>query len=355
MKILIPLVGTFSKEGGWRVLSELANFWLLLGHDVIFLSHKKFKKPYFPTKAKIFFYDNNGRVSTEGDENYPSPFGGPFKLRQLLRKALNQLEADIVLATQHFTVEPINKSTIKARKFYYVQAYEPEFYDKGPLRYKVYRKIAVNSYKKPLSIIVNAPIYKNYKGIKSDKVVYPGLNLDIFYPKEEKEKNSDIFILGSIGRIEPFKGTSYILEAFKILREEFGEKIELHLAFGNKDWGEIDGVKMSFPKGDRELADFYRSIDCYVCAQYIQLDAVHYPVIESMACGTPMITTGYYPSNEQNSWKIIPQNPVDIVTKVKEVMSKPKEANEKAKLAMSSIKEFDWELLAKKMINYFKE
>ena len=38
MKIIIPLVGSFSKEGGWRVLSELANAWIRMGHEVVFLS-----------------------------------------------------------------------------------------------------------------------------------------------------------------------------------------------------------------------------------------------------------------------------------------------------------------------------
>lgn len=352
MKILIPLVGSFSKEGGWRVLSELANSWMKLGHSVVFLSHKCYKKPYFPTDAQVLFYDNKGEISDNGDSEYPIPFGGPFRLRKLLQQALNKLEADVVLATQHFTVNPIKKSTIKAKKYYYVQAYEPEFYEHGPLRYKVYKKIAENSYKKGLKTIVNSPMYLDYKGIKSDKVIYPGINLDLFYPDHSKNSNN-VFVLGSIGRKEIFKGTAYILEAFKILRKELGDKIELHLAFGNPEWSEIEGVKMYYPEGDLQLADFYRSIDCYICAQYIQLNAVHYPVIESMACGTPLITTGYYPSNEQNSWLIQTKDSNDIVNKVKEVINNPEKTKIKTNHALNAIKEFEWSILAQQMINYF--
>lgn len=351
MKILIPLVGTFSKEGGWRVLSELANYWINLGHEVLFLSHQRYIKPYFPTNAKIIFYNNKGEISDKGDLRYPLPFGGPFRLRRLLKSALDKLEADVVLATQHFTVDPIKQSSIKAKKFYYVQAYEPEFYHKGPLRYHIYKIIAKNSYKKGLTIIVNSPMYLDYKGIKSDKVIYPGLNLDLFYPNQFKIKR-DVFILGSIGRIEVYKGTGYILDAFKILRKELGEKIELHLAFGDKDWENIDGVTVHFPKGDQQLADYYRSLDCYICAQYLQLDAVHYPVIESMACGIPLITTGYYPSNDLNSWKISPQNPEDIVSKVKTVMLNPQEASKKAEIAKKAVYMFNWQDIANKMIVY---
>ncbi len=354
MRILIPLVGTFSKEGGWRVLSELANSWLRLGHEVIFLSHKKFIQPYFPTDAKIIFYDNSGNICKEGEKNYRMPVGGPFILRLLLKKALDKLEADVILATQHFTVDPIVKSRIKGKKFYYVQAYEPEFYENGPLRYRVYKKIAENSYKKGLKTIVNSLMYRDYKEIKSDMVIYPGLNLNIFKPEIDTAVK-DKFIIGSIGRKEIFKGTSYIIDAFKILREEFGEAIELHLAFGNPDWSLIDGIKMFYPNGDKELADFYRSLNCYVCAQYVQLDAVHYPVIETMACGIPLITTGYYPSTDDNAWKILVKNSEDIALKVKDLMSNPFEAEKKAQLAVTSVKEFDQNILAKQMINYFEE
>lgn len=353
MKILIPLVGSFSKEGGWRVLSELANSWIRMGHEVVFLSHQHFKEPYFPTIAKIIFYNNKGELSFEGDSKYPLPFGGPFRLRRLLRLALNRLEADIVLATQHFTVDPIKRSHIKAKKFYYVQAYEPEFYNEGPFRYKFYRKIAVNSYKKGLTTIVNSPMYFNYKGIKSDKVIYPGLNLEIFRPNDIKNQN-EVLILGTIGRTEVFKGTGYILEAFKMLRKELGEKVELHIAFGNEEWSNIDGVTMHYPKGDIQLADFYRSLDCYICAQYIQLQAVHYPVIESMACGTPLITTGYYPSNKNNSLIIKIKDPVDIVNKVKELINDPDATEKRKAIALQSVKEFEWNLLATKMISFFK-
>lgn len=352
MKIIIPLVGSFSKEGGWRVLSELANAWIKLGHEVVFLSHMRFKEPYFPTEADILFYNNKGEISSLGSLDYSVPFGGPFPLRRALRKALDKLEADVVLATQNFTVDPVKKSSIKAKKFYYVQAYEPEFYNTGPLRYKIYKIIAQNSYKKGLSIIVNSPMYKNYKGIRSDKVIYPGLNLEIFHPGTKKSKNETL-VLGSIGRTEVFKGTGFILEAFKSLREKMGNKVELHLAFGDEKWSEIDGVTMHYPNGDAQLADFYRSLDCYICAQYIQLDAVHYPVIEAMACGIPLVTTGYYPSNDRNSWKIVTKSSEAIVDKILELIDNDALARQRVDEGLNAVQEFERSLLADKMISYF--
>lgn len=355
MRILIPLLGSFSKEGGWRVLSELANKWVDYGHEVTFLSHKRFKQPYFPTKANIIFYDNSGAISTQGDPNYPIPFGGPFPLRKILKKSLNRLTADVVLATHNFTADPIAKSSIKAHKFYYIQAYEPEYYDNGPLRYKVYKRIAINSYKKGLIPIVNAPMYKEYKEIKTDRVVLPGVDLENFYPKNNNVLRTEPFIFGSIGRTEIFKGTQYIIDAFKKARLIHGNKIELHLAFGDEKWNDIDGVKITFPKNDKELANYYRSLDCYVCAGYLQLDAVHYPVIEAMACHVPVITTGYYPSTENNSYKIKIKDVYSITEAISKVLENPDLALSRADVALEEIQQFDWNNVANKMLDYFLE
>ena len=57
------------------------------------------------------------------------------------------------------------------------------------------------------------------------------------------------------------KVSSGTLDAIKKLREKYGEKVELYIAFGDQKWEEIDGVKMFFPNGDEELAEFRQLID----------------------------------------------------------------------------------------------
>ena len=61
MNIVIPLLG-FGKAGGYRVLSMLANEWILLGHEVYFIVPDDSSYPYFPTKATII-KSNNNRVT----------------------------------------------------------------------------------------------------------------------------------------------------------------------------------------------------------------------------------------------------------------------------------------------------
>ncbi len=351
MKIIIPLLGTFGKSGGFRVLSQLANHWINDNHEVVFLSYINAEDPYFPTDAKILYYDNSGNIKTQKNKQYPKALLGMFSLREALRKALNKLEADIVLANHSFTALPVKKSTIKAKKFYYVQAYEPEYYYHNTIKDKIYKAISKKSYKLGLNIIVNAPMYMDYKEIKTDKFVFPGLDLNVFYPKQKNE-DTDKFILGTIGRLEEYKGTKYVLDAFKLLRNDLGEKVELHIAFGEDSFKKIDGVKVIFPNGDNQLAEFYNSLNVYISAGLVQLNAVHYPVIESMACKTPVITTGYLPANSENAWMVPIKDSIEIKNKILDILNS--NTNTKTESAYKEIQQFDWRNVSDKMMNYFK-
>jgi len=355
MRIIIPLLGPFGKAGGFRVLSNLANHWIDAGHKVSFLSYVNTDPPYFPTKANILYYNKNGKLISKTQTDTSKALLGMLQLRRSLKKVLDICEADIVLANHCFTALPIKQSKIKAKKFYYVQAYEPEYYYKNTLKDFIFKKISKNSYNLGLDIIVNAEMYKDYKNLKSTKVVFPGMDLEIFQPNESKETSNTQkkIILGTIGRLEAYKGTNYVLEAFKILRNELGDCVELHVGFGEKVMEITEGVKVMFPNGDKGLADYYRSLDVYICAGIVQLDAIHYPILESMACKVPVITTGYYPATDENAYLVPIKDVEAIKNKVLEVVMSHKNQN-KIEKAYADIKQFDWNHIANKMLNYFE-
>lgn len=354
MKIIIPLVGSFGKSGGFRVLSKLSNYWIEKGHEVIFLSYINGNVPYFPTNAKLLYYDNNGKITEDQNTDITTLSFGMFRLRKFLRKALDTLEADVVLANHSFSAVPVKKSKIKAKKSYYVQAYEPEFYEGNGIKKFILRKISKNSYKLGLDIVVNALMYRNYKELKTDKVVFPGLDLNTFKPISVTKSHNKI-VLGTIGRSEPHKGTIYILEAFKLLRKELGDKIELHIAFGEKDLENIEGIKVITPDGDNNLAEYYNSLDAYICGGILQMEAIHYPVIESMACGVPVITTGYYPSAKDNAFIVPIKDSIAIRNAVIEFINNPKLTEQKRNKAFSNVEQFDWKLISEKMLAYFSQ
>ncbi|WP_312819047.1 glycosyltransferase [Kaistella carnis] len=351
MKILIPLVVSFGNQGGWRVLSQLANFWTENGHHVVFLSPDD-TKPYYPTTADILFYDLKGNVTHEYlSDNRKKHFLGVLKIRQSLKKAINKLDVDIVLATQSLTAGPVAKSKNKARKFYYIQAYEPDFYHDLSFKNRILKRLTVNSYKLNLFKIVNSEMYKSYREIKTDMYVPPGIDLSIFFPANKT--NSEKIIIGTIGRAEKHKGTQFVIEAFRQLRKQNEGDFELHIAFGDKGQEE-DGIKVLHPHGDTNLAKFYNSIDVYVCAQTIQLKAIHYPILECMACKTSIITTGYFPANDENAFIIPIEDSNAIVEAILTYKNSKKIIiDDKIKNGFKEVQQFDWRIVSEKMIDYF--
>ena len=73
MKILIPSFG-FAKSGGFRVLSQFANYWIKLGHEVTFLCSSNSIEPYFPTDAEIIWFNDKGVVEDAPNITKKSPF-----------------------------------------------------------------------------------------------------------------------------------------------------------------------------------------------------------------------------------------------------------------------------------------
>jgi glycosyltransferase involved in cell wall biosynthesis len=142
------------------------------------------------------------------------------------------------------------------------------------------------------------------------------------------------------------------LEAYNKIKSDLD--IELHVAFGDEELIHHEGVKVFSFKGDFELANFYRSLDIYISAGTYQLGAVHYPVIEAMACGVPVITTGYFPSSNENAWIIKKENSDEIVSKIKNVLLNKDEAICKSQRALCDVQQFDWGTVSNKMIDIFK-
>lgn len=352
MKIIIPILGNFGNSGGFRVLSKLANYWIAGGNEVSFLVYVNSEPPYFPTTADVLYYNKKGKLVSKDQKDASLPLLRMFQMRIAMQNALDNCNADVVLANHCLTALPVKKSVIKAKKFYYVQAYEPEYYYRKTFKDFILKKISKNSYNLGLDIIVNADMYKNYANLHSTKVVYPGIDLEVFRPALNEKSDNDKIIIGTIGRLEEYKGTAYVIKAFQLLRQELGERVELHVAFGEEVMGNIEGVTVFYPNGDDNLADYYRSLDIYVCAGTVQLDAIHYPVLESMASKIPVITTGYYPATIVNA-EIVPIRDAEAIKqKLLKIISDKDDV--KINKAFEDVKQFEWTQIANKMLNYFK-
>ena len=163
--------------------------------------------------------------------------------------------------------------------------------------------------------------------------------------------------MGCIGRKEPSKGIKYVIDAFNILKKQ-GWNVQLSIAYGNlpSEYDLPEGATISIPRNDIELGQFYRSVDIMIAPGTIQLGAPHYPVMEAMACGIPVVTTGYIPAakDKDNSW-IVPIRDTDaIVESVKEIIVDSDLRRRKLANAHNDIKDFSWEFVSAKMIDIFQ-
>ena len=295
MRILIPILG-FAPQGGYRVLSQLADAWMRKGHECTFLIPASSKDPYFPTTATIIRSDRKGPVlsalgqkQVKGVDNILCLFAGLKKIAH---------NYDIIFANHSLTAWPVRWARSPARKIYYIQAYEPSYYPmlKAPLKHLLARF----SYMLNLRQISNSALYQGW-GFKPIDVIPPGIDLSIF---TMKEKQCDIsaaenITVGTIGRVEPYKGTATALAAFRQLRQR-EPRLRMKVGFGNVS--RSDDIEIIPIKGDQELAAYYRSLDLLIVSCKGQHGAPHYPLIEAMASGTPVVHTDYYPGNASNSW-----------------------------------------------------
>jgi len=353
MNIIIPVL-QFGKSGGFRVLSKLADAWISKGHKVSFLSPIANIKPYFPTKAKIIWVDRNGDQCTE-DEIIDEDKYVMYQRWKALYCGLNRLENsfDIALANHSLSTFPLFFSKIKAKKFYYIQAYEPEYYNSfGGIKAHILTLLSWISYFLKFSRIVNADLYKNYKNIRAEQVVYPGVDFDVFKP-QPKLARTDKLILGSIGRAESYKGTNFVLDAFMLAIRK-NPNVELHIAFGDLSLEKLHpNIKVVIPGCDRELGQFYNSLDILIAAGTVQLGAVHYPVIEAMACGIPVINTGYFPASVDNSWLVPIKDSKSIADQIFNIISNEEIKKQKIEKGFQDTRKFSWDIVSEKMYAYF--
>lgn len=359
MRIFIPVLD-FSRSGGARVLAKLASAWVAAGQRPIFLASQWSEPPYFPTTAEIYWLDDEGRrVETDVPKNALRT-GPTSVVRHLgsLRRALRRYArpGDVVLANHSLTAWPAWLSRCGAKLFYYVQAYEPEYYEVKPgVRAKFLRLMAWASYRLPLTRIVNGEIYVSFKGLRARHVVPPGIDYALFRPDPARPPDADLknrpVVVGCVGRTEPDKGTIYSVAAFEELVRR-GRDVEFRVAYGNipPAIAAHPRCRVVVPRDDAELAEFYRSLDVVLAPGLGQHGAPHYPVMEGMACGVPVVTTGYLPSAEDNCWLVPERDGAAVADAVDAIVADPRERRRRVENALAAIRPFEWSEVARKML-----
>ncbi len=364
VRILIPVIG-FGKAGGYRVLAEFASQWVNLGCVVDFLVHDALSEPYFPTKAGILRIRRDGSISRGAERQScctDRKLPHALEIYTRLFKALCIIggEYDVILANHSLTTFPVFLARCgSARKIYYVQAYEPDYFGLRPgLKNAILKHLSRLSYHLPLSQIANAAVYVNYREINATAWVPPGIDRTVFHRRVESPRfaRDKKWTIGSIGRPELDKGTADVQRAFEIIAKA-DPLVHLKLAYGTarRNWSH-ERAEIVCPSNDVELAEFYRSVDVLVAAPTQQFGGYHYPVLEAMSCGTPVISTGHMPATQETAWLVDANSPQAIAASLRSITEMAyADVIEKLDRAEEAAVECSWETLAPRFLRLICE
>jgi glycosyltransferase involved in cell wall biosynthesis len=361
MHIVIPVLST-QPSGGFRMLCELSREWIASGCRVTFVAPSDAGSPYFQTPATFLFVNGNGELrDTPGDGVAVRGAAGVWRRFGELRHAMARLadDADVMLANHALTSWPVALTRTRARKFYYVQAYEPEdYFSVGRPANYVLGSIAYASYWLPLQQVVNSPTYVGYRNLRADTWIPAGVDLQKMRPAANRAPlDGRPFVFGCLGRPEPFKGTAHVVSAFDTLVAR-GRNVRLRIAHGHFPPGrpQPDGCEIVKARNDAELVAFYQSLDALVAPATIHLGAPHCPVMEAMACRVAVVSTGAIPASRDadNAWIVAPSDPTGIADALDDIQFDAPTRERRLSKAMQDIQAFSWSVIAPRMLALFK-
>ncbi|WP_214072045.1 glycosyltransferase family 4 protein [Mucilaginibacter sp. dw_454] len=166
------------------------------------------------------------------------------------------------------------------------------------------------------------------------------IDINIFSPKDKptarRKRNIDpqakIILFGAANINDRRKGISYLVEALKILKQQYqgDQKIEIVIFGKNKhfDVSELpfEVHELNLITSQDELADIYSLADVFVTPSLE--DNLPNTIMEAMACGTPVVAfnTGGIPEmidHEQNGYLAAFKDATDMARGLAEVLNGP--------------------------------
>ncbi len=194
---------------------------------------------------------------------------------------------DQIIATDITTLIILKKCNY-INVVYYSQHDESILSKTNEYLYKKYSKYIFSS----ISLITNSTWLKQKflsKFNLKSHICIPGVDYKHFSKRKKESYNKKPMKLLALARPQEWKGTNILIKAFGEAKKRYAN-LEL-LLFGSFDISATSGNGISFVKNisDNELVNLYKSCDLTINPSFYESSPG--PVIESLSCGTPVIST----------------------------------------------------------------
>lgn len=361
MKINFTLYET-SMSGGVRAIFEIANGLSRRGHKITITSiegdHSWFpleaeviyvKQPKFPKVLNRLYKLKNRTDLTYSQLKLALQ---KYKIEPDLMKPLTETipDCDINVATWFLTAFAVYRSN-KGIPFYFFQDFLEMIQPLG----QYYVKMLEESLYLPLNIITGSNwlkdwIYENY--MKKAVVSGYGINHNVFYPRPPiLDDFEGTKIMGIFSRGSQYKGGKDLIDALNIVSKI--HNINLILVCNSHTFENIitnNDIKFKYSyfesPDDNKLAELYSSSDLFVFTSHIE--GYGLPPLESMACGTPVVTTDClgvrdFVVDENNALLVPPKNPKAIASAILRVLKYSNLSNELKTNGIKTAQKATWD------------
>jgi glycosyltransferase involved in cell wall biosynthesis len=156
------------------------------------------------------------------------------------------------------------------------------------------------------------------------KVIHNGIDTKTFYPKDRSQARyqlelpQDVYIILAVAnsiKENPFKDYKTLEQAIKQLGDRPNQKPIIVIILGSQKGQEILGripvYHYPIERDEKKIVQFYQAADIYVHSSHT--DNFPVTILESFACGTPVVATAVGGITEQihegvNGFLVPPQN-----------------------------------------------
>lgn len=188
------------------------------------------------------------------------------------------------------------------------------------------------------------------KGIKEAK-----LDNNIFYPREEKIKHSEMTSITIIGSEEfKFKNIEAILQVIRKLKERY--PIQLNWVTQTKP--ERNKEEAIINPEQKRIGDILRNTDIYICNS--EYESFGLPTLEAMTCGATVITTDTggmrdFVQDGKNALVIQKNDNKDMEEKIELLIKDNKLRQKLAEEGIKTAQRFQWENSIEKIEEYYRK